>query len=420
MKKFLTLGTFAALAFSASAVEIEVGADPALPANLLKNASFEEGMANWRMSPADNGSEIVEGNAADGAKCVKIPGAKDKNPNLYQGARVNTIKAGDPIYFRVYAKKTGADIDAKPASLACQVSLAGAKPRYLPVPQLPREDFDWARFESVASAPGDLTSFSFYLCHYKQEGDFFADNLVVAGGKTRLTVSVKGDDLKKVVVRHSTTGIVLNENVSGREFTKTFAVPAFGSYSVEVTDAKGARTAKLYPADVDANVAASDKVLPLLPGFRVILPPGQSESFPVTLPEAAAGKKVYLEYQARIQQVKGVSGHTAAHKVMVNGKQLGAKELVHPANRFEMSSGSAVTVATNRGFVTYYSNACFAISPENPYCPATLKDRNPFAFKLDITNLVKPGANTVTFQSTYSSPKLKLDVYVEQPRLVIE
>lgn len=420
MKKLCLCSGAALLALSAAAAtEIQVSANPALPVNLLKNASFEEGLALWRMSPANNGSEVVEG-GVNGSKCVKIPGAKDKSPNVYQGTRVTTIKKGDPVYFCVYAKKTGSDIDAKPASLACQGSFTDKKSRYFAMPVLPREDFDWAKFETVVEAPEDMTSFSFYLCHYKQSGEFFADDAVVAGGKTDLAVSVKGDDLRKVVVRHSLTGIVLEEKVSGKEFTKTISVPAFGSYSVEVTDGAGVRTAKLYPENVDANVAASDKVLPLIPGCRLILAPGKEETFPVTLPESAAGKKVYLEYQARINNKSGVAGHTSGHKVTINGKQAGAKELVHPVNKFNMSSGGAVTVATTRGFVTYYSNACYAIDPENNYCPATMEDHNPFVFKLDITGLVKPGANTVAFQNVLPSGKVKFDVYVEQPRVVIE
>lgn len=420
MKKHLVLGGFVVLALSATATEIQISATPALPVNLLKNPSFEGNLSNWQMSPSNNGSEVVEGNAVNGNKCVKIPGTKGKNPNIYQRVRGIAVKPGEPIYFSVYAKKNGADIDGKPASMGCQVELAGAKPRYLPMPQLPREDFDWTRFEGIASAPGDVTLLTLYLAHYNQEGDFFADDIVVAAGKTQLTVTVKGEDLRKVLVRHSTTGIVLNEDISGREFTKTIAVPAFGSYSVEVTDSKGERTMKLYPENIDANVTASDSVLPLIPGFRIILGPGKSESIPVMLPESAAGKKVYLEYQARIHKSTGVAGHNPAHKVSVNGKMLGANELVHPSNRFNMSRGDAVTVATGRGFVTYYSNACFTLGLENPYCPATLEDRNPFAFKLDITNRVKQGLNTITFQSTYDQPKLPLDVYIEQPRLVIE
>ena len=420
MKKFCLYSGAALLALSAAAAtEIEISANPALPVNLLKNASFEEGLAPWRMSPANNGSEVVEG-GVNGSKCVKIPGVKDKSPNIYQGTRVTTIKKGDPIYFRIYAKKTGADIDARPAGIACQGYYAGMKPAYFPVPVLPREDFDWTKFETVVESPGDMTSFNFYLCHYKQEGEFFADDVMVAGGKTDLAVTVKGDDLKKVVVRHSLTGIVLDEKVSGKEFAKTISVPAFGSYSVEVTDGAGIRTTRLYPENVDANVAASGTVLPLIPGSRLILGPGKAEPFPVTLPESAAGKKVFLEYQARIQKIGGLGGHTSGHKVVVNGKQAGAKELVHPVNKFNMSNGGAVTVATAGGYVTYYGNAYFAIDPENSYCPATMEDHNPFVFKLDITPLVKPGANTITFQNVIRSVKDKFDVYVEQPRVVIE
>lgn len=420
MKKLSLCSGAALLALSAAAAtEIEISADPALPINLLKNASFEEGLAPWRMSPANNGSEVVEG-GVNGSKCVKIPTAKDKSPAVYQGSRVTTIKKGDPVYFRVYAKKTGADIDARPAGLACQGTFAGMKASYFPLAVLPREDFDWTKFETVVPSPGDMTSFSFYLCNYKQEGELFADDVVVAGGKTDLAVTVKGDDLKKVVVRHSLTGIVLDEKVSGKEFAKTVSVPAFGSYSVEVTDGAGVRTTKLYPENVDANVAASDKVVPLIPGSRLILKQGTEETFPVTLPESAAGKKVYLEYQARIQKIGGLGGHTSGHKVVINGKQTGAKELVHPVNKFNMSSGGAVTVATASGYVTYYGNAYFAIDPENSYCPATMEDHNPFVFKLDITGLVKSGANTITFRNILQSAKIKFDVYVEQPRVVIE
>ncbi len=408
-----------------AAPEITITSTPALPLeNKLRNASFEEEkLMFWVPIPKDdNGIVIDKENAASGGQSLKIPGVAGKNINAYQSIKWETpVKAGEPIYVRVSAKKTDPDIDKKPAGLACQLYFADGNRSYIRMPLLPKEDYGWATFENIVIAPSDVTAATFYLCHYDQDGVQWYDDLMFQTGNVELTVSVKGDDLKQVTLRNSVTGTVFTEPASGTEFSKTLSVPGFGSYCVEVTDSKGMKTAKLYPEGVDANVAASDTVLPLTPVKRLVLAPLKpADAFKIELPDLT-GKKVYLEFLARNQKPEGLAGYTSSLKVMVNGKLLGASELVTPKNEFTTASGKGGVVAGNNGYALYYNNSFYAISQENTYAPVSLESRNPFEFKLDVTALVKAGVNTIELRNSLQpNPKLTFDVYVENPRLVIE
>ena len=153
MYKIAFAAVAAALTFSATAVEINVASEPALPAaNLLKNASFEDGKtAPWRLNGGN--SALDTENKFSGSAAIKITGDPAKRPNVAQSFPVNNIKAGDPLYVRFAAKNSGCDIDKKPASIAWQAILANGKRPYLPTLSLPREDYDWTTFGTRSSLP---------------------------------------------------------------------------------------------------------------------------------------------------------------------------------------------------------------------------------------------------------------------------
>ncbi len=425
-KSLLSAGAaFAVCTVLSAAPEITISSDPALPReNRLVNADFEASrLLRWIPFPArDHGIATDASSAAQGTQSLKMPGSPEQRFNVYQRIQWTTpLTAGEPYCVRLAAKKEGAKINVKPASLACQFAFTDGKTQYVQMPALPQEDYDWAVFEIVGTAPKDVKSATFYLCHYNQTGVQWFDDVQFWDGTVKLTVSVKGDELKQVVVRNSVTGTVLNEVVSGNEFAKTLTVPAFGSYSVEVTDAAGVRTGKLYPENVDANVAASDSVVPLLPGKRVVLAPEKAaDVLSFELPDVT-GKKVYLEFSARNQKLEGIAGNTGSLKLVLNGKMLGEKELVKPGVAFTMANGRGGKFFGGNGYVLYYGNSFFNISKDNQYSPVSLEDRNPFNFKLDVTRWVKTGLNKLELSNTLKvTPKVKFDVYVENLRVVIE
>ena len=418
MYKFALASAVAACcAILPAAVEINVSSEPALPAaNLLKNASFEEEkLLPWRNLGGN--LEIAADDKIAGNKVAKFTGDPAKSPNLWQNFKAKHIKAGDPMYVRFAAKNVGCDLDKKPAGMAWQAFMTNGKRQYLPGVSLPREEYDWAVFESVTAAPGDMRDVTFYLCYYKQEGNQFYDDVYVQGGTTELKISVKGENLASIKVRHSVSGTILREAIKGKEFSKTVKVPYFGSYVVEVTDKKGMQTSKLYPENVDTN-RSGQNIVPLTPGKRISIASSPAESFNVELPADLKGKKVFMEFSARCHQGGPVAGYTGMLKVTVNGKVCQAAELVKPLNRSQTANGSEMTFARNTGYVVYYSNACYGISEDSRYCPVSLEDRNPFNFKLDITKLVKPGMNAIKLANTLPA-RMKKNIYVDNPVVVI-
>ena len=419
MYKFALCSAVAACcAVLPAAVEISVSADPALPAaNLVKNGSFEdEKLFPWRNSGGN--VENVADDKFSGSKAVKFTGDPAKSPNLNQNISAKHIKAGDPLYVRFAAKNVNCDLEKKPASMAWQAFMTDGKRQYLPGVSLPKEEYDWAVFENVTKAPGDMRDITFYLCYYKQEGSQFFDDVYIQGGTTELNISVKGEDLASIKVRHSVTGTVLSEKIKSNAFSKTIKVPYFGSYTVEVTDKNGVQSAKLYPENYDAN-RSGENIIQLTPGKRVSLTSFNPENFNLELPADLKGKKVFLEFSARCHQGSPVAGYTGMLRVSANGKVCGAGELVSPLKRSQTASGGEIIFSRNIGYVVYYSNACYGISEDSGYCPVDLEGRNPFNFKLDITKLVKPGMNKIRLENRLEA-RSKKNIYIDNLVAVME
>ena len=394
-----------------------------LPApNLLKNADFSQGTKYWDVFPKGTTAIVVdqENTPVKGMASLKITG-QDKVSN---GSRERVyfkpaLKAGEPVYIRIASRNEEPDLERTGrGGLAIHAFYTDKKSSYLRAPTLPREDHDWTYVEGIFTAPKDMVDFSFYLTYYNQEGtQWFADPLVQAG-TTKLQLDVTGAPLAKVVLRHSVTGTILSESAKGNEFHREVTVPAFGSYCLEATGADGKVVTRLYPENVDANVAASDAVIPLTPIKRLIL---KHLSKPEVIPfEAAvpAGKKAYLQFDARLMR-DNLAGYTGGLRIAVNGTTLGAKQLVSPKPVFTTSKGRKANFVQNSGYVLFYAQACFGISVENSYCPVDVPGRNPFRFKIDVTDLLKAGRNEISLVNTLGANN-KVDACVEYLRIVIE
>lgn len=425
--RLVALGLVSLAAVVLAEVEITVQSTPPLPLpNLVKNPGFEDAaMAPWRPMDGHAAAVAVDAEtAAAGARSLRVVSSPDQSPGALQRLQFpSPLPAGTPLYFRMAAKKTDADLDAASARAALHLRYDDGSSAYQPVPELPAEDYDWLTVENVitlakpVSAGGTL-----YLCHYKQAGTQWFDDLVVVAGKVQLAVAVRGEaGLGRVRLWSSRHGLEYDSGVlagSPKEFSKVFDLPGYATYYVEAVDAAGVARGKVYPENGEVNVPATDSVFPLTALKRLVLKHGSPATMTVILPERA-GRQARLALSARLHHAR-LAGHTSGMLIKVNGNQLGAKELVKPSDRMTAANGREGRMATNRGYVTYYSPAFYSISTDNAYCPVSEPDRNPFHFQLDISSHVQAGPNIVEISCPATSPRGELFLIIEQARVVLE
>ncbi|MBE6381203.1 MAG: hypothetical protein E7047_09780 [Lentisphaerae bacterium] len=418
MKKF---GLSAAVVLLASAaaygeVEISVNSTPALPSSnfILQSDFADANLKSWIVNKAAPGLVSV----GDGV--LKLTGNPAESPNVYHRLRLQDgFKKGEPYYISFRAKRSGGIRNVSGGTSLCFDPSNGGKPVYSQTPEQPKYDYDWTAFSCTGNLPIDGKLGTFYLCYYKQQGAICFDDLVFKYGSTDLNISVKGGGLQSITVRNSITGVVLKENISGSEYSKTLKVPAFGSYSVEVFDRTGEATSVLYPANEDTNVAASDTVIPVTPIKRLIMAPGTDDKFVFFLPEVR-GKKVYLQFRARCDRKQaGPGGYANSLMVKVNGKNIGVKNVVLPGQQVALkrSPKKVVNIANKNGFVVFFCNSFMTIPADNGYFPVTYKDNNPWDFKLDITSQIESdGLNLLDLRNSNS----QATVIMEDLRVVVE
>ena len=423
-KFLLGAAIIAAAASGFAAPEITIKSTPELPGkNLISTSDFSKGvLGSWSVNtPANRKFASIDKTEGVGDKMsMKLAGNVASSPNLYHRLRPAVpFKAGEPYYIRYYAKRVGSNPKYRSGgSLA--FTMNNGKYKYAQVPEHNAGDSDWAEYDYNGVIPADSKYGTLYMCYYKQTGYTLYDNVEFRHGWAELDISVKGKGLQAIVVRNSVTGTVLKEKINGSEYNKTVKVPAFGSNSVEVLDRTGEVTGKLYPENVDSNVAASDKIIPLTPVKRVIVPAKTTESFTVAMP-AMAGKKAYLCFTARLNKKSGIAGYTNALKVKVNGKVLGMNNVVKPGKVIVLKGtpNKKANIANgSSNFIVFYSNVSAPIPQHNRYCPTSVENGNPFDFKLDVTKQLEEGLNTVDFQSGVFLKETKL--YLENLHIVIE
>ena len=414
-KVLITILTAAAGATVFAAPEITINSTPALPTvNYITQSDFSEGkLVSWNRNKVAPELVTIE----DGA--IKITGNPEKAPNAYHRI-YHKFAAGEPYYLCLRAKRSGSGEKSASGSLSLAFEKAAdGKMIYVPVANLLKSDYDWIGFSSYGTLPVDTKMGTFYLCFYNQQGAIWFDDIVFKCGSTDLNISVKGGGLQQITVRNSVTGTVLKENINTAEYNKTIKVPAFGSYAVEVLDRTGEVTSVLYPADEDANVAASDTVVPLTPIKRVIVKAAASDSFTFLLPPLD-GKKAYLEFKVRADiKSAGLAGNSNMLKIKVNNKMLDLNNVVKPGKVLVMKGKPErkVNIANRNGYIVYFSNCFMNIDESNTYCPMTFDNHNPFDFKLDITARAEADAlNMIDFQNINE----KMDLVFEDIRVVIE
>lgn len=411
--------------FCFSEVVINVSSEPQLPLeNLIKNSGFEnDSITPWVITAADKEFVSLDTSiTSTGSKSVKIVSDPDKRPKIYQRIKFEpALPAGTELYFRVSAKKENAG-EGRPASLAIHLRYDDGSSSYVPVPALPDDDYDWLTVERVVKLSKNAISGTVYLCHYNQEGEQWFDDIVLLAGRTQLSLEVKSKvNLANVRLRSNQEALLYDSKklpANSKDFTKVFDLPAYADYYVEVVDSNGKKWEKVFPENAEKNLLVSENILPLTSFNRLVLRPNTPEVFNLEL-AALAGKKAILNLSARLANDK-LAGYTGALKILVNGKLLGADELLKPKDLMVTSQGRETRFSTNRGYVTFYSPAYFGISVESVYCPVSEDDRNPFNYRLDITKLLKAGNNEISISSSASSPKREVLMIVEKARIELE
>lgn len=401
---------------------------PALPLpNLVRNGGFETGeLAPWQAIKGSAEAVVLEAatGAGDSRGSIRITASSELKAGAFQRVALPAgLPAGSPLYIRFAARKKDADLDRKPAGVALQLRFADKSSAYQPMPLLPVEDYDWLEIDKVVElGKAGAESGSLYLCHYEQTGEQWFDDVLLQAGNVQLELGVANPDgLARVRLWSSHEGLVYDSRdlpAGTCEFSKAFAVPGYATYYAEVNDRAGGQTGGVYPADGQVNVPAGVGVWPLGGLGRLTLTSETPFRVVVDLPEKLAAPPVHLLLAARLQSSQ-LAGHTAALQVTVNGKTTGAAELRKPSNALTTASGKESVISTNRGYVTYYSPAFFALSVENTYCPVSEPDRNPFLFRIDVSQLLQPGRNVIELACTARSPKGPLLMVLEQPRLVL-
>ena len=405
---------------------ITVKSEPPLPLpNLIKNASFEEGLqGGWRAAKgAEKNNELTETTAFDGKKACKISGVEKEKPNIAQSIKpAEPIPAGTPLYFGFASKIEGINAELTRPGASLAVSYDDGKTGYLRAPPIPFEDHDWTRCEIIGTSEKPIKSMAAYLCYYNQNGAAFWDDVILKAGSVKLNIDVKGEKIKTVRVFNSKTGLVFNSGVIAKTpdtFTKSLNVPGFGAYYVEVENASGAVSGSRYPENEDVPLAGPG-LIPLFKFNTEVLDKGQSNKYMVELPELN-NKNVFLELSARLcySKMDSVAGYTGALSVTVNDTKLSRENLVPPKNEFTMASGKMGNYAGSGMFIVYYSPWVYALSTENPYCPVTKEDKNPFNYKFNITALAKPGKNKITLANMNGIATQKVPMYLANCKISV-
>jgi hypothetical protein len=423
---FIYLSGITSMLFAETVITVK--SEPPLPLpNLVKNASFEEGLqGGWRAAKgAEKNNELSETTAFDGQKACKISGVEKEKPYASQSINLaQAIPAGAPLYFGFASKIEGVNNELTRPGASLSVSYDDAKTAYLKVPPIPFEDHDWVRCENIIPATAKpIKSMAVYLCYYNQNGAAFWDDVVVKAGFVKLNIDVNGEKIKTVRVFNSKTGLVFNSGVIAKTpdtFTKSLDVPGFGAYYVEVENASGAVSGSRYPENEDAPVAVPNSI-PVFKKFNTeILNKGQLNKYTVELP-ALDNKNVFLELSARLchEKMDSVAGYTAALSVTVNNTKLSLENLVPPKNEFTMASGKKGNYAGSGIFIVYYSPWVYALTTENLYCPVTKDDKNPFNYKFNITALVTPGKNNITLTNMNGIATQKIPMYIGNCKITV-
>ena len=139
--------------------------------------------------------------------------------------------------------------------------------------------------------------------------------------------------------------------------------------------------------------AAPDQ--PLFGAAEIRVPPGGEETASFELTKKSV---VELRFRARSDSTE-LGGMLSMLYVRVNdGLVLGAEQLMGRDDTLRFRSGKVTPAAPRNRLTLYHAPSFDPIPKTHKYYPVNLPDNDPFTFRLNITDFVKPGKNTVTFK----------------------
>jgi hypothetical protein len=423
-KRLFGIG-FTAAIMATAAPQIEVSSTPTLPMpNLAKNSSFEEGIKSWRPGKAKTpGTGVVSEGAHSGKNCYKIAGDEKSSVNLSQRITFKPpLPAGAPICSSFAMMSEEQDNSLQRPGPSIRAYHPDKTATYILSPPVPRESHDWIMTSCTSFSKKPANSILYYFCYYKQCGFSLWDDLVVKAGWVNLKIKVDGKNLKQVKVYGQLQHLIFESGAlkaGTNSYKKQLKVYPMGGYCVEVTDASGAVSREFYPKDSKITKTANGGVS-IMPRLKEEKIKQRAKLICKFQAPVSKDKKVCLNFNVRscTKKINNLAGWSAgALKIKLNGKPVNPNRLIGRKVRFTRSNGRAGHIGTD-SFLAFYSPWVFSIDTESPYCPVDVKDRNPFNYVLDITNLVQPGENVLEFSNNIKiSPVSKVNLYLSDAEI---
>jgi hypothetical protein len=424
MKKpaIMILALAAVASYSWAECKIEVNSTPALPVqNLLKNSDFKEGMKSWSLIKGTKA--VTETDDKSGVTCLKISGDEKAKPGVYQRVRFNqSFPAGSTVFMGLKTSFVDTDNQMNKPSIAINVYNEDKSSSYLHPLALPFEPHDWTSSADVTTLKKAITGMTFYLCYYNQIGESKWTDVVVKIGNVKLNINVTGDNIQQVRVLSALKGEIFDSGklkAGTSSFKKELEVGVGCAYYVEVKDASGKVCGKRYPENVNAPTPATADSFPVFSRFNEEkIMPLQQEAFTFTLP-SLKDKEVYLELDARLNTTaRQVAGYTGGMSLSLNGKTINSERVIGREQFFTRVDGRKNRIFSRGGFVVFYSPWYFGLSEDNSYCPIDIPGRNPFHFKIKVTDLVKAGENVLNIKNIVRSKTTVVPLWCANARIV--
>jgi len=123
---------------------------------------------------------------------------------------------------------------------------------------------------------------------------------------------------------------------------------------------------------------------------------GAAKAFAFEVGEAPVGREAVLALKARMETDR-VAGHTPALRVSVSGETLNSDRMVNKPLRAKSRGGQVYSMAAGDRYSTYYSPDFASPDTDNHY--GLLDGIKACDFELNVTDLVRPGENTLRIEN---------------------
>lgn len=148
----------------------------------------------------------------------------------------------------------------------------------------------------------------------------------------------------------------------------------------------------------------------------ITIPGAGEETFTFEAPDVPEGRIAVLAFRGRYIRDEGTAGHAPGVQVFVNDTEITGKRLVNKGEDLSWGAGR-ISTWWSRGFRLMYSPDFEANNdPENQYY---IHGGKAYAFALNITDLLRPGENTLTLKHAQADPDYR-PIEIVDLRIVTE